>query len=88
MLISDRHGQPSSSKEASPPPQFADKGSGGNQLERSRKLNSEGLEVSCIPVQHFRKPSLHLVNFDSAYIANSLPQFHQQSQLSRAICRV
>ncbi|KAL3157794.1 hypothetical protein ABBQ32_012218 [Trebouxia sp. C0010 RCD-2024] len=42
----DRQGQPSSSKDPSPAPQFASKGNeGGGQLERSRKLNSEGLEV-------------------------------------------
>ncbi|KAL0052728.1 hypothetical protein WJX82_006723 [Trebouxia sp. C0006] len=40
----DRQGEPSSSREASPPPQFADKNMSGGQLERSRKLNSEGLE--------------------------------------------
>ncbi|KAL3159807.1 hypothetical protein ABBQ38_010213 [Trebouxia sp. C0009 RCD-2024] len=41
----DRQGQPSSSKDPSPAPQFASKGNeGGGQLERSRKLNSEGLE--------------------------------------------
>ncbi|KAL0021367.1 hypothetical protein WJX77_009344 [Trebouxia sp. C0004] len=40
-----RQGEPSSSREASPPPQFADRNMSGGQLERSRKLNSEGLEV-------------------------------------------
>ena len=44
----DRQGQPSNSKDPAPAPQFASRGNeGGGQLERSRKLNSEGLEVRC-----------------------------------------
>lgn len=40
----DRQGQPSSSKGPSPAPQFAQNREEGGQLQRSRKLNSEGLE--------------------------------------------
>ena len=42
----DRQEQPSSSRGPSPAPQFANRGNEGGQLERSRKLNSEGLEVT------------------------------------------
>ena len=45
FLNVDRQEQPSSSRGPSPAPQFANRGNEGGQLERSRKLNSEGLEV-------------------------------------------
>ena len=43
----DRQGSPSTSQRTSPAPQFAkDKESKDGQLQRSRQLNSEGLEVN------------------------------------------